>query len=275
MRSVARSLATAAAIAGAASLTLDAGSANASPILLESAAPHTGVRLDGSYIPGTLGTVDYTGIELLVSGGYKFLPFLGVEVAMPFGFYIPDAGPSKTVQGNADIAARLGFGFNLGAVRLQAGGALHLFVPTSSGNIESQVANGALAIATINHPGFRAFKDFTVQPALAARVGIAIVDVYASLAPSFAIPTDNGDTITSLQGGIGVGITPLPFLTVQAEFLGSHPFVDGGNPAYQVGIGVVARPPVVELSLNARIPVDEISRTIAPAIVGFGVGASF
>lgn len=249
--------------------------ASAAPILVEPAAPYTGVRLDASYIPGTTGNVDWSGIELLASGGYQVLPFLGVEVAMPFGFYIPDAGSSKTVQGNADLAARLGFGFKLGAVRLQAGGALHLFVPSSSGNIEAQVANGALSIASINHPGFRAFKDFTVQPAVAARVGISMVDVYASVAPSFSIPTDDGDTLSSLQGGIGVAVTPISFLTVQAEFLGSHPFEEALDPQYQVGVGIVARPPVVNLSLNARIPVDETSRNIAPVVVGFGVGASF
>lgn len=261
--------------AAALALCLGATVAEARPILLESASAATGARLEGMYIPGSTGNVSWTGIEMIAGGGYQFLPFMGVEVAMPFGFYIPEAGPSKTVQGNADLAARLGFGIPLGAIRLKVGGAVHLFVPTTSGNIESEVANGALAIATINHPGMRSFKDFTIQPAVAASVGISMVDVYASVAPSFSIPTDDGSTVTTLQGGIGVGVTPIKFITVQAEFLGSQPFEDGQSPLYQVGVGVVGRPPVVTIAANARIPVDEASRNIASVIVGFEVGATF
>lgn len=272
MRTFTRSLFAAAA---ALTLVLASAGADARPILLESASPGTGARLEGMYIPGSTGNVDWTGIELIAGGGYQFLPFMGVEVAMPFGFYIPDSGPSKTVQGNADLAVRLGMGIPLGAIRLKVGGALHLFVPTSSGGLEAGVANAALAIATINRPGMRSFKDFTIQPAVAASVGISMVDVYASAAPSISIPTDDGDTVTTLQGGIGVGVTPIKFITVQAEFIGSQPFEEGQDPLYQVGIGIVARPPVVTIGANVRIPVDEVSREVAPAIVGIEVGASF
>ena len=268
----------AALVAIATTLCAVPSTVQARPILIESAYPTTGVRLDGVYIPGKgagLAGVDYTGIDLVLSGSYKFNKLLGVEASIPLGFFKPDTGESKTVLGNADIAGRVGYNLNLGVMSLAVGGALHLYVPTSSGDFASQLANGALAIGTINRPGLRAFKDFTVQPTLAASLGIAMLDVYASVGPSIMVPTDDGDTVTTLQGGIGAMVTPFPLIGICAEFLGSQPFEDGQSALYQVAAGVQVHPPVVNIGANVRIPVDEASRNIASVIVGFDISAAF
>jgi hypothetical protein len=260
-----------AAAAVAASTLFLAGTTEARPILVEPIGVGTGIRADLLYVPAET----YDSFDLQLTGSYKFNRMLGVSTTVPIGFYNPDVGDNEVIFGNVDITPRFSMGMNLGVVKLGVGASLHLFVPSTTGDLAANVANTQLAIAVINHPGERAFKDFGIQPIVAANVGIAMFDVYASVGPSFLIPTDDGDTASSLQGGLGVGFTPLPLVTVQAEFFGNQPFDDKLSAQYQVGAGLVVRPPVVNLSANVRVPVDEASRNAAPVIVGFGLGASF
>lgn len=243
---------------------LVASPASAEGIHAESLLPASGVGAEFSWAGSDTADI----YELMLRGGYQ-AGAVGTEIFIPLGWYAPQSEgepiDSKFGVGNIGLAGRAGTNMDLGVFSLELAGAFTAYIPTAT-----EEMNSFLTGLQLLRPGLRTREAVPIEFAVSAALQAGLFETTGTFGATVIFPTD-GDTQTYswLHAGIAFGVAVVPMLKIVAEYAVAARTGVVNEDMHQISAGLQVDVAVVQVGLNARIPVGGEQLSEAPVVLGF------